>query len=163
MFICIVVWLFCAQYGIGGTSISKGECSAHGDSLKYFKIINRSTQKCLEIDSGNKGTGVQLQQWSLNRNDWTLWYWENDYIINKYTKKALIPESNPAKNGNKIIQSNEKGDYAEWKRVGQHIIHKKSGLYLEIPSSKTDNGVKAGLWDHHGGRHERWEIHYVDY
>ena len=131
-------------------------------SSKAFKIVNRYTQRCLEIDDGRSGTGELVQQWESNNNAWTYWKLvEGKYLQNVHTGKHMMPCPFSIKNGTKVMQTTDRSPYAEWKIESPYIIHVKTGMCLEIDDGNKSNGMKAQLWDKNSNQWAHWNLYYV--
>ncbi len=131
----------------------------------YYKIINKSSSKALDVENGKFDNGTPIIQWEFKGGYNQIWeFRENgDYvqIINRATGKCIDVEGGNQDDGTRIIQwENNTGNNQLWE-ISQdekgfyRIISKATGKALSIsgPSNKQVIQVSVG-----NNSYQLWEI-----
>jgi pectate lyase len=138
-----------------------------------YRIVNRFSNKALEIYESSTQNGARVTQWDYNGGNQQLWKFEsvgNGYYIikNANSEKALDVYEWSTENGATITQWDSwGGDCQLWsfESTGDgfySIINKYSGKALDVYDWSTENGATITQWDSWGGDCQLWKIENVN-
>lgn len=139
----------------------------------YYKIVNKKSDKVLEVSGESVDEGANVIQWEDNNAEHQQWRLvevdEGEYfIVNRKSKKVLDIMSESTDNGATAIQwLCAGGDNQLWKleEIGNglvKIISVGSDKALDVLDGSTDNGGDVIQWEYWGGDNQQWQIIQVD-
>lgn len=155
------------QYAWGSGTITP----VYGDFTAgaYYKIINKNSNKSLDVNGGstaNGGTIIQWDYWGGNNQQWSFGILGNGYfdINNRNSNKVLDVSGESTAAGASVIQ----WDYAgganqQWQIIDigfgyYKIINKNSGLSLDVNGQSTSNGGNIIQWYWNSGANQQWQV-----
>ncbi|MEV4738635.1 RICIN domain-containing protein [Streptomyces sp. NPDC049555] len=142
--------------------------SVTNDSADYeYKLSNRASGKCLEIENSSVENGARAQQWSCNGQPGAGWLVKpdgGDYrIINANSGKCLEIENSRTDNGAPAQQwdcvdlKTQKWDKITLPDSEYSLFYNaNSQLVLEIENASASDGARAQQWKYGGGNGARW-------
>lgn len=136
---------------------------------KSYKIINRNSNKSLDVNNSSIENGAPIIQWEYrgsNNQLWTLQTTAGGYstISNKNSLKLLDANDASVSAGSKIIQLDDSGKASQQWQVTDigfgyyKIINRNSGLSLDINGGNTNNGADIIQWHWNRGANQQWLI-----
>jgi endoglucanase len=135
-----------------------------------FKIINRNSNKSLDVNGSAVNDGANIIQWDYwggNNQQWGLTYLGNNgyyKIVNKNSNKVVDINGRATTGGAKIIQWSDNGETSQQWQITDigfgyyKIINRYSGQSLDISGATTDNGANVIQWYWNIGHNQQWEI-----
>lgn len=135
----------------------------------FYKVINRNSDKALDVNGGSTDNGASVIQWDYsngNNQQWMFNTLDDNYfsIINKNSNKALQPKDASANAGTAIVQWDDSGNNAQqWQIIDigfgyYKILNKNSGQALDVNGGSTNNGGDIIQWYWNNGFNQQWKI-----
>ncbi len=147
-------------------------CNANFDEKKYYKIVNKKSGKCLDVEGAKKDKYAAVEQYDYYGGDNQKWYIipTSDGYCKMYAKHSgKILSCNSSWNGSQLYQDEDKKDKdkenangeKEWKiecdKDGYKITHRMSGRSCH-EGYNIYNGSHCQLWDWNSGDEERFDL-----
>jgi|GEM_PF-3765419 len=147
-------------------------CNANFDQNKYYKIVNKKSGKCLDVEGGRKDKYAAVEQYDYFGGDNQKWYIipTSDGYCKMYAKHSnKILSCSYSWNGSQLYQDEDKKDNdkdnshgeKEWKiecdKDGYKITHRMSGRSCH-EGNGIYNGSHCQLWDWNSGDEERYDL-----
>ena len=134
-----------------------------------YKILNKSSNKALQVASASSENGALIEQWDENNTKNQSWKIENvsdKYfkIINDISGKVLDIKDLAQYDGATVhLWEDVSGDnqlwYFEKTDDGYYKIKsKRSNKCLDVAGISKDNGAKMQLWSDVNGDNQKWKI-----
>ena len=130
-----------------------------------YKIINKNSNKCLDVPSSSSDNGVKILQYNIIGTDNQLWKFlyvnKGLYkIVNKNSNKCL-DYKNEAGTEYLVQNQENKSNNQKWilKKDGTgyyYIINYGSGKYLDVPFSSQNPGEKIILYSQTNNENQKW-------
>lgn len=141
------------------------------ENIKY-RIVNRHSGKCIDIEGRNTENGANILQWQNNGGDNQLWMLEqNDdgsfIISNVLSNKALDVDGWSVENGGNIhVWEYGNQDNQKWwlTNVGEgyySIISRFNNKSLDVDGWSTENGGEIHQWDYYEQANQQWKFEAV--
>lgn len=137
-------------------------------SGQTYKLVNRNSQKVLDVYEAGTNNGDTVIQWSDNEGNnqqWQIIATGNAYqLINIRSGKALDVEEGSTDNGADVIQwSDNGGNNQRWYLVPlnngyYHIVNVNSGKLLDVDHGYMTDGANVLQWSDNGGTNQEWQI-----
>ena len=155
-------------YGGGGGG-GWGGNRPNGRVMYSGGIINRNSNKGLDVSGGSRFDGANIQQWEYagqaNQN-WDVIDIGNGVvaIINQNSGLALSVQGDRYRNGANIVQRQWKNNRQQrWRlqSVGDDyyaIINDDNGKCLDVSAQSRDNGANIQQWDYANQNNQKWRI-----
>lgn len=137
------------------------------DSGVVYKIVNRNSNKLLQVKDSSISDSAKIIQWdflSHPRQTWYITSLGNGYfnIINSKSGKVLdiISSSTSAE----VVQNAKNGSASQqWLIVDvgfgyYKIINNSNNSSLDLMHASLDNGAEVIPWFFHGGINQQWKI-----
>ncbi|MCX7746268.1 MAG: M6 family metalloprotease domain-containing protein [Clostridia bacterium] len=135
----------------------------------YYKIVNKNSNKCLDVYYASTDDGASLWQWSDNGSDaqkWRIVEQSNGYykLVSKVSNKCADVYYNGNQDGTKVHQWTDNGSDAQmWALLDDgngyfRLLGKGSRKYLEISGGSIDDGALAQIWSGAEVNHQLWQI-----
>jgi len=132
-------------------------------------LVNKNSEKYLEIKSALLSDGAEAGQWGITHNACQNWIFEEveaGYyrIKNLNSGLYLDIENHSLEDGAKAIQATYSNNYSQqWKLEEAsegyfHIVNRNSGKYLEVQSNSQEDGAVVGQWGMTGYGCQEWTI-----
>ena len=156
-----------------GTGYAELDCiqvfCAGVDMNNQFALVNRNSNKLLEIPSASLEDNVQAAQYdwtNYNCQLWNITHKDSSYIQlqNANSGKLLEVGLASTEEGAAVVQYPASGNYCQdWmlnpSSDGYYkIINRNSQKLLEIQSNLTENGALAGQWSSTGYACQEWNL-----
>jgi len=165
----------------GATKVVTGDTSWIGSdwndrvsSIKVekarYKIVNRHSGLCLDVDGANTASGTNVQQWTDNgtlAQQWEISFNSDDstYVITSAIHgKALDMDAwSTANGGNAIIWDNNNTNNQRWYITQvdagySFLINKHSNKSLEVSNWSTAAGGNVQQWDYFAQTSQQWKF-----
>jgi len=134
-----------------------------------YKIINRNSNKSLDVNGSSTADGADIIQWDYWGGDNQQWAFKplgNGYynIINKNSNKALEVSGSSTDGSAAIVQEDGNGNAdQQWQIINigfgyNKIINRNSGLSLDVNGRSTSNGGNIIQWYWNNGFNQQWQI-----
>ncbi|QLE75267.1 hypothetical protein FGW37_30020 [Streptomyces rectiverticillatus] len=132
------------------------------------QLINKNSNKCLEIDGSSTQNGARAQQWECKGQPGAEWVLKPDpgglfwNIVNQNSGKCLEVADSRVDNGAPVQQWDCAGNQTQkwdrlWTRGDEKVFRNaNSGNVLEIDNSSTSNGALAQQWQNSGQPSAYW-------
>lgn len=152
-----------ANTGYGGNNQPTGRVSYTGP------IMNRHSDKGLDVTEQSTQNGAQIQQWSFadqpNQN-WNVIDLGNGEvaIISRHSGLALTVQGGRDNNGANIIQRNWNDSRQQrWRLEGvrdeyYRIVSVDNGKCLDVTEQGKQNGASIQLWDYANQANQQWRL-----
>ena len=135
----------------------------------YYRLINRTSGKVLEVANSSTADGGNVQQWTSTggtNQQWSFVSLGNGYyeIINRNSGKALDVVGNGTADGVNVDQWTwNSGNNQQWTLVAltggyYKLINRNSGKALDVVGNGTADGVNVDQWTDNGGNNQQWQI-----
>lgn len=145
------------------------DCIQVSETADSFALINKNSQKYLEIKSALTNDGAETGQWGITDNWCQKWTFEdagNGYyrIKNQNSGLYLDIQNQSGSDGAKAVQSSYADrDSQLWNLSDQgdgyyYIINKNSGKYLEVADNSIEDGASVGQWGPTGYDCQKWTL-----
>ncbi|XCP83477.1 RICIN domain-containing protein [Roseburia hominis] len=145
------------------------DCIQISETEEDFSIINKNSEKYLEVKSALTSAGAEIGQWGVTDHWCQKWTFEDEgdgyyRIKNQNSGLYLDIQNQSAVDGAKAIQSNfADSDSQLWslEETGDgyfHIVNKNSGKYLEVVDNSKEDGAAVGQWGPTGYGCQEWTI-----
>lgn len=156
-----------------GTGYAELDCiqvfCAGVDMNNQFALVNRNSNKLLEIPSASLEDNVQAAQYdwtNYNCQLWNITHKDSSYIQlqNANSGKLLEVGLASTEEGAAVVQYPASGNYCQdWMLTPSSdgyykIINRNSQKLLEIQSNLTENGALAGQWSSTGYACQEWKL-----
>jgi len=155
-----------------GPFMAQSEVSGYGIAItddRYYKIVNRNSGKCLDVESSSEEEGGNIHQWEYHGHDNQKWKlvpaggacYE---IINVNSGKCLDVKGKSKETGANIHQWECHGhDNQKWKLepVGDgyyKITNVNSGKCVDVQGGSKDDGANIHQWEYKGHSNQKWRI-----
>jgi|GEM_PF-2044013 len=136
---------------------------------KFYRIISRHSNKCLDVSGVSKQTGANVIQWDCHGGDnqsWRLIPKGHGYymIVAKHSNKCLDVAGIGTQDNANIYQWDcHGGDNQLWKIVPKDsgyrlIVPKHSNKCADVDGWGTHNGANVKQYSCHGGNNQQWKI-----
>ncbi len=133
----------------------------------YFNIVNKRSEKCLDVQAWDRNNGAKIQQWSYHGGDNQLWALRPGddkyfYVISKYSRKYIDVADASVHDGTKIQQweyvgnNNQLWRFDKLEDGSYRIIARHSGKCVNVQSASYDDGAAVVQYTWHGGENQRW-------
>ena len=155
------------QYAWGGGTVDPLYASFQPGT--YQRIINRNSEKSLDVTSGSTLNGATIIQWeyaAMQNQQWDLVSTGSGTfkVLNRNSSKAL--DVNVASNaaGTMTVQSEYSGAANQQWQITDigfgyyKIINKNSGLSLDVNGGAMNNGADIIQWYWNNGKNQQWKI-----
>lgn len=158
------------RYGWGENVSGGGSSGGSGfNSSSYYRIINRNSDKALDVNGGSTANGASVIQWTWNGGNNQQWQIVDNgggyyRIINRNSSKALDVNGGSTSNGATVIQWTwNGGNNQQWQIVDNgggyyRIINRNSSQALDVNGGSTANGASVIQWPWNGGNNQQWQI-----
>lgn len=133
-----------------------------------YLLLNKNSNKCLDVFDSAANDGAKLQQWRRNDGDNQLWEFvpvDHDYflIISRCSKTCIDDAYSSHSNGSPIhLWSKHSENNQQWKLQqtddGYFLIVSKIGGLCIDATYDTSNGASVHLWSIHHGDNQKWKI-----
>ncbi len=133
-----------------------------------YKLVNRNSQKVLDVNNASTNNGASVFQWSDNGSDnqkWQIIATGSSYkLMNVRSGKALDVEEGSTENGADVIQwSDNGGNNQRWYLVPlnngyYHLVNVNSGKLLDVDHGYNTDGANVLQWSDNGGANQEWQI-----
>lgn len=139
------------------------------NSGEIYKIVNRNSNKLIDVNSNSTADGASIIQWSdhggINQ-QWEINDLGNGYkkIISRSSGKLIEVKGWSTENGAKIDQwSDNGGTNQHWKFVDAgngyyRIINRNSGKALNVTDSSTSDGAELEQWTDNAWSSQQWKM-----
>lgn len=142
----------------------------------FFFIVNKESEKCLDVADWGTGDGQRIQIWSCNGADNQMWHLhrveENSFhIISKHSGKCLDVSGGVTDDGVHIqqwsITSWNNGDNQKWSLIdlgdGSYRVKAKiSDKCLDVSwETRFEDGGDIIQWHSHEEDNQKWYFHLV--
>jgi len=136
----------------------------------FYKIINRNSNKSLDLEGGSTNNGGGIIQWDYSGGNNQQWGFTsratNGYfsINNKNSGKTLDVNGGSDNAGTRIIQWDYSGgNNQQWQitDIGfgyTKIINRNSNKSLDVNGGATWNGGDIIQWYWNNGKNQQWQI-----
>lgn len=134
----------------------------------WYLLLNKNSNKCLDVFDSVANDGAKLQQWRRNNRDNQLWEFvpvDHDYflIISKCSKTCIDNAYSSHSNGSPIhLWSKHSENNQQWKLQetddGYFLIVSKIGGLCIDATFDISNGASVHLWSIHHGDNQKWKI-----
>jgi endoglucanase len=135
----------------------------------YYRIINRNSNKALDVNGGSTANGAQVIQWPWNGGNNQQWQVIDNgggyyRIINRNSGKALDVNGGSTANGANVIQWTwNGGNNQQWQVIDNgggyyRIINRNSSQALDVNGGSTADGTTVIQWPWNGGNNQQWQI-----
>ncbi len=139
------------------------------DPNSYYRVVSKSSSKCLEVKGRSKNNGANVQQWQWHGGDNQRWKFiplNGGYyrIVCKNSGKSLEVKGRSNKSGANVQQFQwNGGNNQQWKAIyignGYYkIVSKNSGKCLDVQWGGNNNGVNVWQWDDVGSDAQQWKL-----
>jgi hypothetical protein len=134
-----------------------------------YKLINRNSEKALDVSNASTVNGGDVIQWTyndVNNQKWQITDLGNGYykLINVNSTKALDVSTSSTADGGDVIQwSYNGGNNQKWQIIDlgngyYKLMNVNSGKALDIYNESTTNGGNVVQWSDNGGYNQQWQI-----
>ncbi len=158
--------------GIGGRDNNSGYGNAtrpNGRVSYSGPIMNRHSDKALDVTEKGMQDGANIQQWSYadqpNQNWDVIDLGNNEVaIISKHSGRALTVQGGRDNNGANIIQRGWNGTPQQRWRLEQtggdyyRIISVDNGKCLDVTQQGKQDGANIQLWDYANQGNQQWRL-----
>jgi hypothetical protein len=135
----------------------------------YHRILNRNSDKSLDVNSGATTNGANIIQWEYSgqqNQQWDLVSTGNGVfkVVNRNSNKALDVNGGSTAPGTATIQSDYTGGANQQWQITDigfgyyKIINKNSGLALDVNGGSVNNGADIIQWHWNNGANQQWKI-----
>ncbi len=137
-------------------------------SGKVYSILNKYSDKALDIDGFSKDNGANVQQWDYT--GWENQAWKVESLSNGYYKitninsgKVLDVADQSKENGGNIQQWDYTGaENQQWSITAVNgyyqIKNRHSGKVLDVAGQSKENGANIQQWDYTGGENQLFSL-----
>jgi O-glycosyl hydrolase len=134
----------------------------------YYKLLNRNSDKVLDVVSSSTADGGSVDQWTDNggaNQQWSLVAISGGYykLVNRNSGKVLEVSAFSTANGGTIDQwTDNGGTNQQWSlvAVGSYykLVNRNSGKVLEVSAFSTADGGTVDQWTDNGGTNQQWSL-----
>jgi hypothetical protein len=145
-----------------------GDVDLGNSAGPYYKLINRSSGKALDVYQANLQDGTQLVQWADNGGHNQHWHVTDvgggyRTLFNRNSGRVLSIGGGNTANGASAIQWVElNGSDQQWQLVpvGSYykIVNRGSGKVLGVLGGSTADGAQAVQWSDVGALDQQWQL-----
>ncbi|MGD9211757.1 MAG: RICIN domain-containing protein [Desulfobacteraceae bacterium] len=134
-----------------------------------YRIINRNSNKLLEVENADTSDGANVVQWTNNGHACQQWQFEDTgdgyYLIRNANSGKLLEVS--------YADTSDSANVAQWSDT-EHIcqqwslqstgdgyyifINRNSGSALDVLEWSSDDGANIIQWPNHGGKNQQWKL-----
>lgn len=133
----------------------------------YFSIVNKRSDKCLDVQAWDKNNGARIQQFAYHGGDNQIWALRPGtdqyfYIISKHGRKYLDVEDASVHEGARIQQweyvggSNQQWKFDKLEDGSYRIVARHSGKCMNVQSGSYEDSAPVVQYTWHGGENQRW-------
>lgn len=165
--------------GVNSISFTKGNGYAELDCIQVsnpnvdlstqFALVNRNSNKLLEIGNASISSNVQASQYDWTNYNCQLWNVtkkDGQYVQFKNVNSGKVLEIQEAStaNGAAVVQYDLSGNYCQdWKLLSTSdgfykVINRNSNKLLEVGNNLTTNGATVNQWDDTGYACQEWKL-----
>jgi hypothetical protein len=155
------------QYAWGGGTVDPLYASFQPGT--YQRIINRNSEKSLDVTSGSTLNGATIIQWeyaAMQNQQWDLVSTGSGTfkVLNRNSSKALDVKVASNAAGTMTVQSEYSGAANQQWQITDigfgyyKIINKNSGLSLDVNGGAMNNGADIIQWYWNNGKNQQWKI-----
>lgn len=145
------------------------DCIQISETFDDFSVINKNSEKYLEIKSALTEEGAEAGQWGITDHWCQKWNFEDAgsgyfRIRNMNSGLYLDIENHSKEDGAKAVQSIYSENASQLWQLEEsgdgyyHIVNKNSGKYLEVVSNSTEDGASVGQWGPTGYACQEWTL-----
>lgn len=138
-------------------------------SNAYYRIINRNSEKLVDVNQASKANGANIVQWpgnGGNNQQWQILDIGGGFykFINRNSGLAMDVNQASTVNGAQIIQwPFNGGANQQWQTTSltggfTKIINKNSGEVLDVNGGVITNGASIIQWPWNGGNNQQWLV-----
>ncbi|WP_170191791.1 RICIN domain-containing protein [Saccharothrix syringae] len=128
-------------------------------------IVNRLTDKCLEIDHG-WGSGAMALQWECHRGPHQVWRIHdlgNTYVRLVVEHSGLCLQAGSLGEVVRTYPCDIAETHQQWRQVdrgwlGYKFQNRYTGWWLEVQEASHDPGKPVVTWTEHAGLHQVWPV-----
>jgi hypothetical protein len=140
-----------------------------GRTIYSGPIMNRHSDKALDVTEQGMQDGANIQQWSYadqpNQNWDVMDLGNGDFaILSKHSGKALTVQGGRDNNGANIIQqgwNNSRQQRWRLEKVGgdyYRIVSADNGKCLDVTQQGKENGANIQLWEYANQANQQWRL-----
>ncbi len=166
-----------ADFEVGGRGYTEGD--NRGDYARTNRpegrvnysgpIMNRHSDKALDVTEQSLQDGANIQQWSFadqpNQNWDVIELGNNEVaIISRHSGRALTVQGGRDNNGANIIQQSWRDSRQQRWRLEQaggdyyKIVSVDNGKCLDVTQQGKENGANVQLWDYANQANQQWKL-----
>ena len=127
-------------------------------------IINRNSQRCLDVASSSRSQGGNVQQFRCNGGPNQRWDFislgRNEFAIRNQNSGMMLDVAMASRANDANVQQfpwNSSGAQ-RWRVQGSQIINVNSGKCLDVAFQNRGDGGNVIQWDCHRGASQSWQI-----
>lgn len=155
--------------GVGNDGGFLGGDRPNGQVRYSGPIMNRHSDKALDVSAQSLQDGANIQQWGYagqpNQNWDVIDLGNNEIaIISRHSGKALTVQGGRDSNGSNIIQRNWSGNTQQRWRMEQvggdyyRIVSVDNGKCLDVTAEGRQDGANIQIWDYSGQSNQQWRF-----
>ncbi|UQW99157.1 ricin-type beta-trefoil lectin domain protein [Streptomyces sp. RerS4] len=137
----------------------------HGDEIQIFitnyqniipaSLISRHSGKALDI--GGRAPGFKAKIWTHGGQPAQDFSWNEDKELRVYGNSCLDGGNSGASVTNQACSGSETQKWEAHPSYAGSIVHKKTGLCLDVRGAGTTNGTLVHLWTCSGSDNQKWD------
>ncbi len=161
-----------ARYGKTSAEIVSGSTTptTPPTSNVVYSLVNRHSNKCLDVSASNPNNGAKIQQWDCNNTNAQAFRLRDMgtgryMLVNVNSNRCLDIEAWGVNNGSRVIQWDCHGGNNQLWTLGNSVngtkvlrsVHSPNRC-LDIDGPSLDNGKVAQIWDCAGSANQDWTL-----
>ena len=135
----------------------------------FYKILNRNSNKALDVNGGSTSNGGNIIQWDYSggaNQQWGITSTGDGYfsVVNKNSNKSLDVNGASVAAGTNIIQWDYSGGANQQWRIydigfGCYKLYNKNSMQaLDVNGGSLNNGTQVIQWYWNAGSNQQWKI-----
>ncbi|WP_075187774.1 RICIN domain-containing protein [Teredinibacter haidensis] len=145
------------------------ECGGGNASGTYYRLVNRNSNKDLDVNGGSTSDGASVLQWEWNggnNQQWEIISVGGNYnkIKNRNSGKLLDVNGGSSSDGANVIQWPDNGsENQHWQLIDvggsyYQLVNRLSGKALDVSGGLVENGANVVQWSDNNGTNQQWQL-----